>query len=141
MVRTPPRLLAVCLAGALAAGVLAATGAAAGPREFRTPSGNIGCAFYQQTLRCDIGTGLRPVPPKPRGCPVDWGFGLYLERTGQAKVVCAGDTVLNRGAPVLGYGSTWRRSGFRCTSRPTGVTCFNPAGRGFFLSKERWRRL
>jgi hypothetical protein len=41
--------------------------------------------------------------------------------------------------PILGYGRTWRRGGFACASRRTGVTCRNRAGHGFVLARERWR--
>jgi hypothetical protein len=40
---------------------------------------------------------------------------------------------------VLGYGRTWRVGGIRCASAPSGLTCRNKTGRGFFLSRERWR--
>ena len=40
---------------------------------------------------------------------------------------------------VLGYGTSWARDGFRCTSRAVGLTCTNTRGHGFFLSRESWR--
>jgi hypothetical protein len=132
---------AVGVTGLAVAGVLATAAAGADSRFFRTPSGNIGCAIFQGQLRCDIRSGLRPRPPRPATCELDWGLGLTLERSGRARVVCAGDTVLDPRARVLGYGSTWRRSGIACTSRAAGLTCTNASGRGFFLSREGWRRL
>jgi hypothetical protein len=106
---------------------------------FRTPSGNIVCAG---TIRCDIASGLRPRPARPRGCPVDsdYGQGFELGRRGRARVVCAGDTVLGTRPPVLAYGRTWRRGGITCTSRSVGLTCRNLSGHGFFMSRERSRR-
>jgi hypothetical protein len=56
--------------------------------------------------------------------------------TGRARVVCAGDTVLHQG-PVLKYGTTWRRGGFTCTSRSTGLRCTNRSRHGFFVSRAR----
>ena len=40
--------------------------------------------------------------------------------------------------PVLGYGKTWRRDGYRCVSRSSGLTCRRGA-HGFFLSRESQR--
>jgi len=41
--------------------------------------------------------------------------------------------------PRLPYGHTWRWHRFRCTSETTGLTCRNPQGHGFFLSRESQR--
>jgi hypothetical protein len=41
--------------------------------------------------------------------------------------------------PVLAYGRSWRRYRIVCVSRSTGLTCRNPAGHGFTLSRERQR--
>jgi hypothetical protein len=131
---------AVGVAALAVAGTLATAAAGADSRFFQTPSGNIGCAGFRGELRCDIRSGLRPRPPRPAACELDWGFGLGLGRVGRARVVCAGDTVFDPGAPVLAYGSTWRRGGIVCASRAAGLTCENASGRGFFLSRQRWRR-
>ena len=108
----------------------------------RTPSGNIGCGAYRDsrgaTLRCDIATGLRPRPPRPRGCEFDWGSSFVMAARGSARVTCASDSVLAApAARVLRYGTTWRRFGFACTSRRSGLRCVNAAGHGFFLSRQR----
>jgi hypothetical protein len=60
-------LLLVSLAALTLAGAAAADLAI----PFRTPSRNIGCYYtsnrtLQATLRCDIRSGLKPAPPKPR---------------------------------------------------------------------------
>ena len=135
------RAAAVGVLTILVAGALATTASGADSRFFRTPSGNIGCAIFAGVLRCDIGTGLKPRPPRPANCELDWGFGLTLGRSGRAGIVCAGDTVMNPSAPALRYGSIWSRSGITCTSKPAGLTCRNASGRGFFLSRQQWRRL
>jgi hypothetical protein len=137
------------LVGSIALGALAFAGGTASGKsnvfvQFRTPTGNIGCGYDKFSgepahLRCDIGTGLRPRPGRPAGCDLDWGFGYAMGKTGRATVVCAGDTVLDRRAPVLRYGQTWRRDGFTCVSRSTGLTCTNLSGRGFFLSRQQSR--
>jgi len=113
--------------------------AAAAFVQFRTPSGNIGCAYSSPpaSLRCDILSGLKPRPPKPRGCDLDWGFGYTLAPTGRARVVCAGDTAVDRRAKALRYGRTWSRGGLTCTSRIGGLRCTSRSGHGFFLSRLR----
>ena len=132
---------AVVLAAVLAA--VAPAGSEAATAYFETPSRNIACAWHSDvggSLRCEIRSLLKPMPPRPAGCDVDWGYGISMGRTGRASVLCAGDTVRRTGAvPILGYGRTWRRGGFTCTSARTGLRCVNASGRGFFLSRERWR--
>jgi hypothetical protein len=108
---------------------------------FRTPSGNIGCAYDvgvgpRPGLRCDIRTGLRPRPPRPSDCDLDWGDSYELAPRGRAQIVCHGDTAILPRSHVLRYGSTWKRSGFACTSRLSGLRCRNASGHGFFLSKQ-----
>ena len=112
------------------------------PVQFRTPSANIGCVFSSEPgrvgpyLRCDILSGLKPKPARPKGCKLDWTFGFQLRWTGNAATVCAGDTAVDPRAKVLRYGSWWSRSGFVCTSRKAGLRCTNPAHHGFFLGKK-----
>jgi hypothetical protein len=129
---------------ALAAAVLVfpagASRAASGADTFRMPSGNIYCAyehysFAPKDLRCEIRTGIKPLPPKPSWCDVDWGAGYAMRQIGLAHVLCIGDTIYDPNAKVLAYGKTWTGGGFSCTSRPAGLRCLNPRGHGFFLSK------
>jgi hypothetical protein len=118
-------------------------GAQNGVVFFRTPSGNIGCVYgpaesgFPASIRCDIRSGLRPKPHRPAGCTLEYGDSYALRKTGRATLVCHGDTVFDPHAPVLAYGRTWARDGFRCASRTTGLRCSNSAGHGFFLSRER----
>ena len=136
-------------AATVAVAALAAAGTAAGGATkyaaFRMPSGNIGCAYSSfegspPFLRCDILSGLRGAPPKPRSCENDWGMSIGMGRKGPARLLCIGDTVFDPGARVLRYGTTWRLNGFRCVSRTSGLTCTNVSGRGFFVSRQSWRR-
>ena len=105
---------------------------------FRMPSGNIACGYSTDfgpvTLRCDILSGMKPRPRGP--CELDW-TGLSMGG-GTARPTCAGDTVYDRKAPVLAYGSVWKRGPFTCLSSWAGLSCANRAGHGFFLSRERW---
>jgi len=111
--------------------------------QFATPTGNIGCVYARLSespteLRCDIRSGLRPKPARPKGCNLDWGDSLAMRKTGRVFTVCHGDTAL--GGKPLAYGKTWRYDGFACTSRKTGLTCKNRSRHGFFLSRARSRR-
>lgn len=105
---------------------------------FQTPSHNIGCAYSSTpaNLRCDIRSGLKPPPHKPKGCMNDWTFGYEIGARGRARTVCAGDTVFSPSARVVKYGTTWRRGTFTCKSRTTGLRCQNKSGHGFFLSRQ-----
>jgi hypothetical protein len=111
--------------------------------QFRTPTSNIGCVYSFEPgtsgryLRCDILSGLKPKPRRPKGCTLDWTFGFQKSRTGRARTVCAGDTALNPRAKVLRYGHKWSANGFTCTSRRTGLRCRNRSAHGFFLSRAR----
>lgn len=128
----------------LAAALVAAVSASASKSalvSFRTPSGNIGCIYASEepglpaNLRCDIRSGLRPKPGRPKGCDLDYGDSYALLKFGRTLVTCHGDTTLDPRAPVLAYGRTWRRNGFTCTSKSTGLRCTNTAGHGFFMSR------
>jgi hypothetical protein len=104
----------------------------------QTPSHNIGCLFQSSpaALRCDIRSGLKPPPSKPRGCTVDWTGGYQVGATGRAQKVCAGDTVLSANARVVRYGTTWHGGPFTCKSSSSGLRCRNRSGHGFFLSRR-----
>jgi hypothetical protein len=109
---------------------------------FRTPSSNIGCVFNSDPgfggvfLRCDILSGLKPAPTRPRGCTLDWKYGYRVRPTGKTLTVCAGDTAVNRRAKVVPYGARWSKGGFTCLSQKAGLRCRNRSGHGFFLSKQ-----
>jgi hypothetical protein len=104
-------------------------------RRFRMPSGNIGCIFGSGVLRCDILSGLAPQPAT--ACDLDW-VGLVLPADGDAEPLCAGDTAYDETAPMLDYGWTWGRSGFRCESRESGLMCTSRGGGSFTLSRAGW---
>jgi hypothetical protein len=134
------RLLAVL---ALAAGLCAGPATAAFKIvHFRTPSGNIQCGYlsggeFKPELRCEIRSGVVPLPPKPRSCDFDWGGGYFLGPTGRAQILCISDTIQVRNPPVLAYGRTWRSGGYKCLSQAIGLRCSNRSAHGFFLSRER----
>jgi hypothetical protein len=135
-------VLRIAAIAVVAASVVAVGPARAEPAAqyfFRTPSKNIYCAWLSgpQTLRCDILSGVRPLPPKPPSCDFDWGAGFQMKRTGRARILCVSDSVVTSSAKVLRYGQTWSRGGFTCTSRVTGLRCRNLERHGFFLSRRR----
>jgi hypothetical protein len=119
-------------------------GAASANGFFQTPSRNIGCIYVAPLAttdrpyrRCDIGGGLHPLPPRPRTCDLDWGYGYSMSGTGPARPFCAGDTARDPRAPVLRYGRTWRRGPFGCVVQRIGLRCTNRSKHGFFLSRQR----
>lgn len=117
---------------------LGAGSAEAAYKNFQTPSGNIGCGWItgENTVRCDI-LESSDKPRKPRSCDLDYGHAYGLSGRGKARTICAGDTVLDRRAPVLAYGKKRRIGGITCKSKMTGLRCKNKSGHGFFLSRER----
>ena len=130
---------------AVVAGVFLVLAGSAGAAvfAFRTPSSNIGCLYSSEPgsggpyLRCDILSGLKPAPKRPKGCTLDWKYGYEMRPTGRAQTVCAGDTAVDRRAKIVAYGTKWSRGGFTCLSRKIGLRCRNRSGHGFFLSRAR----
>jgi hypothetical protein len=110
--------------------------------QFRMPSGNIGCVyanFPTVSLRCDILSKIRPLPPRPASCNPDygaWGYAYSMARHGRAVAICVSDTAIDPRAKVLAYGSTWKHGVFRCQSSTAGLRCTNADGHGFFLSRQ-----
>jgi len=139
----PVRTVVAALLVAAAAAALSASASGAPAlgvvKLFRTPSSNIGCVYAaegkQSSVRCDIRSGLKPKPPRPKVCGLDFGDSYELASKGRTIVVCHGDTALDPHAPVLGYGKTWHGVGLTCSSRTTGLRCTNTAGHGFFMSR------
>jgi len=129
----------------LVAGILLAVGATSAEAryvDFVMPSGNIGCGYTNEPsryLRCDI-LQSSDMPAKPRSCDLDYGHAYAMNGRGKSRVLCAGDTVVNRNAPVLDYGETKRIGGFRCKSKMTGLRCSNKSDHGWFLSRDRIKR-
>lgn len=107
---------------------------------FRSPSGNIGCVMAGGTARCDIRERTWSPPPRPSSCPLDYGQGLIVGRSGPGRYVCAGDTALDPGAKPLAYDTASKVGSLTCVSRENGTRCTNPAGHGFFMSRDRGER-
>jgi hypothetical protein len=110
---------------------------------FRSPTGNINCLIatgdYAQA-RCDMIELTPSFTAPPLNCDLDWGHSFSVgpsDRKGQ--LACVGDTVIDQTAIRLGYGETLSLGSFTCTSEETGMTCTNPAGHGFSISKAKQR--
>jgi hypothetical protein len=151
-------LAAMLTVGAAAPAALPTTGASEKYKtsSFKTPSGNIVCEYFfdypglpgsrpTTFIRCGIHSGLKPPPPR-RSCGPDLSYvtdRFSLGATGRASAdVCVGDIgpyAVEKTARVLGYGKTWRGGGLTCKSATAGLTCKNASGRGFFVSRARWR--
>jgi hypothetical protein len=115
--------------------------AASGADTFRTPSGNIYCAYEHYSfapidLRCQVGGGIKPLPARPASCDADWGSGYSLRQRGPARVLCVSDSIYDPKAKVLSYGTTRQYGVFRCSSATTGLRCTNATGNGVFLSRQ-----
>jgi len=137
----------VAAAATLAAAPVASPAEAAGPARdysvtFRTESGNISCAYEHYSfapvgLRCEIRTGVLPLPPKPRSCHLAWGAGYFLARSGRPSVLCISDTIADPHARVLAPGSTYRIDVFACAAQASSLRCRNASGHGFVLARRR----
>jgi hypothetical protein len=138
----------VIFATAIFCNCLTSTLAVANPLNtlsFSTPNKNIDCVYMEDdrdvpSLRCQTRFVLKPLPPKPVDCDLDWGGGLTLANNGQVSVVCAGDTVAGD-YTTLAYGRAWEKNGLRCVARRPGLTCKSRNGKGFFLSSRSWRKI
>jgi hypothetical protein len=104
---------------------------------FSSPSENIGCLIGQNGVRCDIREKSYVEPPRPAECQLDFGQALEVGTADQeAQFVCVGDTVLGAGK-ILRYHTSTVVGRFGCTSRESGMTCYNLETRhGFLVSRE-----
>jgi hypothetical protein len=113
---------AACAAGLAFAGAGADQASARTVDVWQSPSGNIRCAYVDQTgVGCYTRHNQR------------WAF---LRSFGNSAVGYSRNTL--PAGRVLRYGTTWRRSTFRCSSSTAGMRCWSTyTGRGFFISRER----
>ena len=106
-------------------------------RFFSSPSENIGCVITQTSARCDIREKSYRQPPRPAGCRLDFGRSLEVGVADRrAQFVCVGDSVLGA-RRILQYRTSTVVGKFGCTSRRTGMWCYNLETRhGFLISRE-----
>jgi hypothetical protein len=115
----------------LVIGMALPASAQAAYRDFRSPSGKLGCAFY----------GDAETPPAVR---CDWrgsdDQAVRLGERGPARLRHVTDTVMNPEAKVLRYGRSTSFHALRCKSRKTGITCRSTiSGHGFSVSVAKRR--
>src|SRR3954453_8924852 len=141
-----PRGLIVLLVAAAFAGVPSAAFAGAG---FVVPSKNTTCGILTAKQAAGGGAGLYCQSSYVKASPEDAMGAAKLRHTGKGRRITVGnDDSLYIGGyndggkqdkrPVLAYGKPWRKSGYTCTSRSTGLTC-KRGSHGFFLSRESQR--
>lgn len=110
--------------------------------HFRTPSGNIGCYLEagEFGVQCDVAEHTWSLPSRPADCDGDWSAVASVGATGPATMGdCVSDSRLGA-ERVLAYRTGVRVGDIQCVSETTGLTCTNVAtGRGFFVSRERYR--
>lgn len=108
---------------------------------FRSPTGNISCLIATgeyAVARCDMRSLTPSFTAPPPGCDLDWGSTFEVTLSARKGALgCVGDSVIDPDAVELGYGQTISLGGFDCTSERSGMTCTNPAGHGFTVSKAR----
>lgn len=104
---------------------------------FASPSENIGCLITRTSVRCDIKQKSYREPRKPRSCRLDFGKALQVGRADRkAEFACVGDTALGA-RRILRYHTSTEVGDFGCTSRESGMTCYNLRTRhGFLISRE-----
>ncbi len=118
-----------------------------GSQAFFTKSKNIECIYYPTYvdgpfLECLVLNYTGKIPKQPADCDLDWSPQASLETKGRPQIFsCRGDTPYQPYAPVVAYGSTWKRGPFTCSVATIGVTCRNASKRGFFVSRTSIRAL
>ena len=121
--------------------VLATPLAAEDFAEFQTPSGNIHCVMYGEQpagVRCDMVELTQSFTEPPPDCDLDFGTSFYVDaETPRGVLYCHGDTIIMPTMDFLAYGDRLTVGGITCVSEKTGLTCTNPSGAGFTLTRAR----
>lgn len=111
--------------------------------HFQSPSGNIRCVVADtigEFVRCDLGVDEQTYTNAPATCEGDWGTSFGLLASGPGFVNCVtGDINGPVEQPVLAYGDELQLSRITCRSEPTGITCTNADGGGFFVRRTEQR--
>lgn len=125
---------------------------AGGITLFRSPSGNINCAYFEADgdifpvaqVTCEVMRFVGTAPRRPASCELDWvpSASLTADARPARLFSCQGDTIAGGpGTPVLAYGRTASFGPFRCSSSTSGVRCELPrSGRGFEVGSRAIRR-
>jgi hypothetical protein len=112
--------------------------------QFHSPSKNIFCVGVNSeteggSVDCELITRTNETPSmqRPADCDLEWGSRFALGSEGEAKMICAGDTLRDDKAFNFGYGEELDRFGIHCTSTQQGVECINDDQHGFKISKGK----
>ncbi len=109
--------------------------------NFHSPSDNIQCAIFtgdDAGVRCDMQDLTPSHRTAPPDCAFDWGSSFAVDaRSRKGYVACVSDTVADTNGLELSYGKAISLGGVTCSSETSGMTCTNPAGHGFTISKAR----
>ncbi len=115
---------------------------AASAELFKSPSGNINCAYFPPPIvktavvTCDVSTFSGKGAPRPDDCDLDWVASATVDRTGRVTTwSCQGDTIAGANTKAIAYGSTWSKEGFKCASSAAGMRCTAKNGHGFSVSR------
>ncbi|MTD14224.1 hypothetical protein GIS00_09725 [Nakamurella sp. YIM 132087] len=103
---------------------------------FITPTGNIVCAF-DTSLACRIEKADFTLPTCTTG--VQPGTVALLDASGAKPLEgCQGDRLVNAGTAIAAYDTFYLDpSGYGClVTESKGITCRNPAGKGFTLARS-----
>jgi hypothetical protein len=134
------------LSGILIALIASTSGASAQDDvvQFHSPSKNIYCIGVNSkteggSVDCEIvtRTNTKDAQPRPSDCDLEWGNRFAVYYTGEARMICAGDTLRDDNAKVLNYGEGLDRFGIHCTSSEQGIECINDDQHGFKIAKGR----
>ena len=119
---------------------LAAPAAAQDIVPFQSPSGNIMCLAAmgsENWVRCDMRELTPSYTQRPADCDLDWGNFFMIDPVGPGYLGCFGDTAIDPSAGVIPYGEYLTFGAITCYSETTGMTCQNPGGNGFELSRAQ----
>ena len=121
---------------------LIAGSASADGYGFRTPSGNIYCngSVEGSDIACSIvERNGHAAEPDTGACSRVWGHHVNLRSAGRAQVVCGPTPRTSTYTDVANYGVSASFGAISCRSETTGLTCTNPQGHGFLLSRAQQR--
>jgi hypothetical protein len=103
--------------------------------HFDAEGGHIGCRISGGVARCDVAGRYWRAPRKPSSCHAAWAPGLFVGPKGSAGFVCARSSVLDPTGTYIRAGFDDKVGNVTCQVRHFGVTCYEPDGRGFTISR------
>jgi hypothetical protein len=118
------------------------------PYLFRSPTGNINCAYFPAdgdvfpvaTVSCEVLRFTGTPAKRPNDCDLDGVASATLTARNAPAALwsCQGDTIAGGpDTPTLAYGKSITRNVFRCSSSSAGIRCDNiVTKRGFQVSSR-----